>query len=275
MVNLAGRAITAKTPSSIRTATTMTFALPVPKRDRYAVAASVGLESLLQARKHGLTLALGFAVPAILLVTVLVHITIHQMLGRRLGAIVRTMERTAGGDLRAPRQVNSLGRVAPSRKAGLESRIVGGAEGARTSAFFPPPHPPSAVNRSVAEAAHLTAVRFNSPVAFHACKGRCEMHARMSRIAGLPPERIDEARQYFEQQELPALEQQKGFEGVLVMVDRADGRATAITFWDTQEDMRASDRAADEARAATLDQVRPSEPSREPVVERYEVLIQK
>ena len=101
------------------------------------------------------------------------------------------------------------------------------------------------------------------------------MHARMSRIAGLPPERIDEARQYFEQQELPALERQKGFEGVLVMVDRADGRATAITFWDTQEDMRASDRAADEARAATLDQVRPSEPSREPVVERYEVLIQK
>src|SRR5436305_1705214 len=91
------------------------------------------------------------------------------------------------------------------------------------------------------------------------------MYARMSRIAGLPPERIDEARQYFEQQELPALEHQKGFDGVLVMVDRADGRATAITFWQTQEDMRASDRAADEARAATLEQVRSSEPSREPL----------
>ena len=115
VVNLAGRAITAKTPSSIRTATTMTFALPVPKRDRYAVAASVGLESLLQARKHGLTLALGFAVPAILLVTVLVHITIHQMLGRRLGAIVRTMERTAGGDLRARAAIvldDELGQIA-------------------------------------------------------------------------------------------------------------------------------------------------------------------
>src|SRR5207244_12805183 len=70
-----------------------------------------------------------------------------------------------------PSQVISSGRAAPCRKAGLESRIVGGAEGARTSAFFPPPHPPSAVNTSVAEAAHLTALRFNSPVAFHACKG--------------------------------------------------------------------------------------------------------
>src|SRR5881275_1059944 len=101
------------------------------------------------------------------------------------------------------------------------------------------------------------------------------MHARMSRIAGLPPERIDEARQYFEQQELPALEQQDGFKGVLVMVDRGDGRATAITFWETLDELKASDRAADQARAATMEQVSSSEPSREPVVERYEVLIQK
>ena len=44
------------------------------------------------------------------------------------------------------------------------------------------------------------------------------MHARMSRIAGLPPERIDEARQYFEQAELPALQKQQGYQGVIVMV---------------------------------------------------------
>jgi hypothetical protein len=58
------------------------------------------------------------------------------------------------------------------------------------------------------------------------------------------------------------------------MVDRGDGRATAITFWETLEDLRASDRAADEARGATMDRAR-SEPSREPMVERYEVLIQR
>ena len=100
------------------------------------------------------------------------------------------------------------------------------------------------------------------------------MYARMSRIAGLPPERIEQAREYFERQELPALEQQGGYQGVLVMVDRGDGRATAITFWETLDDLKASDRAADQARGATMEQAS-SEPSREPVVERYEVLIQK
>jgi heme-degrading monooxygenase HmoA len=100
------------------------------------------------------------------------------------------------------------------------------------------------------------------------------MYARMSRIAGLPPERLDEAREYFERQELPALEQQGGYRGVIVMVDRGDGRATAITFWETLDDLKASDRAADEARGATMERVR-SEPSREPMVERYEVLIQR
>ena len=100
------------------------------------------------------------------------------------------------------------------------------------------------------------------------------MYARMSRIAGLPPERIAEAQRYFEQQELPALEGQKGYSGVLVMVDRGDGRATAITFWETLDDLKASDSAADQARAATMERAQ-HEPSREPVVERYEVLIQK
>src|SRR5207248_5114702 len=106
--------------------------------------------------------------------------------------------------------------VAPSRNAELERWTVGAAEGARISTFFaPPPHPPSAATRRAATAPDLTALTFTVPVAFHASKGRWEMFARMSRIAGLPPERIDEARQYFEQQELPALEQQKGFGGVL------------------------------------------------------------
>ena len=77
------------------------FALPVPRRGNAAVVVTVGLESLLQARTHGLRLALGFAVPTILLVTVLVHLTVRQLVGRPLGAILRTMDETAAGDLRA------------------------------------------------------------------------------------------------------------------------------------------------------------------------------
>ena len=50
------------------------------------MAVTVGLESLLQARAHGLRAALGFAVPTIVLVTILVHVTVRQLLGQPLGA---------------------------------------------------------------------------------------------------------------------------------------------------------------------------------------------
>src|SRR5215467_13410410 len=79
VVNVAAQAVRGKEPASVRTGGTFTYAVPVPKRDRLAVAVSVGLESLLQARKYGLTLALGFAIPAILLVILLTHFTVRRL----------------------------------------------------------------------------------------------------------------------------------------------------------------------------------------------------
>ena len=60
------------------------------------MAVTVGLESLLQARTHGLRVALGFAVPTIVLVTILVHLTVRRLVGQPLGAILRTHERDGG-----------------------------------------------------------------------------------------------------------------------------------------------------------------------------------
>jgi signal transduction histidine kinase len=102
-------------PATDRSATAVTFALPVPKRDTYAVAVSVGVESLLQARKHGVALALGFAAPAILFVTILVHLTVRRLVGQPLTAILETMDRTAEGDLAARTTVarrDELGAIA-------------------------------------------------------------------------------------------------------------------------------------------------------------------
>jgi signal transduction histidine kinase len=115
VVNVAGRAIQARAASSYRSSTAVTIAAPVPQHGRYAVAVSVGLESLLRAREHALALALGFAVPAIVLVTILVHITVRRLLGQPLAAILRTMERTATGDLRARAEItrpDELGAIA-------------------------------------------------------------------------------------------------------------------------------------------------------------------
>ena len=115
VVELAGRAIATKARTTDQTSTTITVALPVPRRDNYAVVVTVGLESLLQTRNHGLRVALGFALPTIVLVTILVHFTVRQLLGQPLRAILRTMEETREGNLRAratlPRQ-DELGAIA-------------------------------------------------------------------------------------------------------------------------------------------------------------------
>jgi signal transduction histidine kinase len=122
VVNLAGRTIRMRAPLSSRSGTALTVAMPVPKHSGYAVAVDVGLESLLQARQHSLALAVGFAVPAILLVTVLVHVTVRQLLGRPLDGILRTMERTAQGNVRARADTTSgdeLGAIATGLNAML------------------------------------------------------------------------------------------------------------------------------------------------------------
>jgi heme-degrading monooxygenase HmoA len=102
------------------------------------------------------------------------------------------------------------------------------------------------------------------------------MHARLSRFAGLPPERIDETLQAFEQGALPQFEQLAGYKGVLVAVNHAEGKAAAITFWDTRDNMRESDKLADRAREAALEQAQgSSEPTREPIVDHYEVMLDR
>jgi heme-degrading monooxygenase HmoA len=98
------------------------------------------------------------------------------------------------------------------------------------------------------------------------------MNARLSRWAGLPPERLDQTVRQFEEDHLPAIERQPGYTGVVVMLDRTSGRAAAITFWETEADMRASDQLAEEARAAVEAAV---QAEREPIVDRYEVVLRK
>jgi heme-degrading monooxygenase HmoA len=40
-----------------------------------------------------------------------------------------------------------------------------------------------------------------------------------------------------------------GFKGILYLADRSSGRTMAVTLWDTEEAMRASEEAADRIRA--------------------------
>ena len=98
------------------------------------------------------------------------------------------------------------------------------------------------------------------------------MNARLSRWAGLPPERLDQTVRQFEEDHLPTIEGQPGYSGVVVLLDRTSGRAAAITFWDSDADMRASDQLAQEARAAAGTT---AQAEREPIVDHYEVVLRK
>jgi heme-degrading monooxygenase HmoA len=97
------------------------------------------------------------------------------------------------------------------------------------------------------------------------------MWARLSRFAGLPPERIDRAIREFQEQQLPAFEQLPGFQGVALMVDRGAGKAAAITYWASQDALKQSDKLADRARDQAI---QTAQPAREPIVDRYEVVFE-
>ncbi len=93
------------------------------------------------------------------------------------------------------------------------------------------------------------------------------MHARLSRFAGLDPERIEETTRQFEAESLDALAQQPG-----VGVNRRSGKAVAFTLWETEADMRQSEKLADEAREQA---VATAKPARDPIVDDYEVIVSR
>jgi heme-degrading monooxygenase HmoA len=68
----------------------------------------------------------------------------------------------------------------------------------------------------------------------------------------------------------PSTQGQHGFRGAYWLIDRENGQGMAITFWDTEEAMRASEPMGEESRAQTAQSVS----GRVLSVERYEVIAQ-
>jgi heme-degrading monooxygenase HmoA len=74
------------------------------------------------------------------------------------------------------------------------------------------------------------------------------MHARMSIFEG-PPEKIDESLRQAREVVLPqAREGDPGFEGIIALTDRQSGKMVGITFWESEEAMRATEEGADQLR---------------------------
>lgn len=99
------------------------------------------------------------------------------------------------------------------------------------------------------------------------------MYLRLSRYAGLPAERIDQMIRDFERGEyVRGLEESPGFAGYMLGVDWNGGKATAVSLWETRDNLEASDRQAERARTERTER---AQPSREPIVDRYEVVFRR
>ena len=73
------------------------------------------------------------------------------------------------------------------------------------------------------------------------------MHARVSIFEGAPDE-IDEGLRQAREQVLPRARQMDGFKGIIALGDRQSGKTLGITLWESEEDMRASEEAANRLR---------------------------
>jgi hypothetical protein len=93
------------------------------------------------------------------------------------------------------------------------------------------------------------------------------MHARVTTLHGSPGD-VDSGIANFQANVLPFAQEQG--EGAILLVDRQSGKAIAITLWQDEQALSASDEAANALRADAANQMGASET---PTVERYEVAI--
>ena len=60
------------------------------------------------------------------------------------------------------------------------------------------------------------------------------MYARVNILEG-PPEKMDEALRYFQENVLPNLKQIEGFKGTIALGDRQSGKTLGITLWESEK----------------------------------------
>jgi len=98
------------------------------------------------------------------------------------------------------------------------------------------------------------------------------MYARVL-FTQVQPEQTSETIQLYRESVVPEQRKQHGFKGVMLLNDRTTGKGISITFWETEDDLKASDQTSQYfqqqvAKFATY-------LTAEPVREAYEVSIQE
>jgi heme-degrading monooxygenase HmoA len=94
------------------------------------------------------------------------------------------------------------------------------------------------------------------------------MYARVSTIEG-SPDKVDDVTRQTQEQTLPQLQKMEGFKGFVALGDRQSGKMLGVSFWESEEALRATEQAVSGVRsgaAETADGIVAG-------VEQYEVLV--
>lgn len=98
------------------------------------------------------------------------------------------------------------------------------------------------------------------------------MWVRMSTLQGSPNQTDSEVEQLVKvlrENVLPTAQQMDGYKGVLSLGDKVSGKGVTLTFWETEEAMKASEEAANKLRQQAATEMDEEIAG----VERFEVLI--
>jgi heme-degrading monooxygenase HmoA len=94
------------------------------------------------------------------------------------------------------------------------------------------------------------------------------MHARLTTLEA-PPDRMDDATRFVQEQVLPQLQQMDGFKGFIALRDRGSGRLRGVALWESEEALRATEEAAARIRGGVAEATGGEVAS----VENYEVAV--
>jgi heme-degrading monooxygenase HmoA len=73
------------------------------------------------------------------------------------------------------------------------------------------------------------------------------MHARMGRIS-FSPDKADDVSGHVRENVVPMYEGADGFKGFTLLLDGSRGEGVGISFWESEDAMRATDEIGDQAR---------------------------
>jgi len=94
------------------------------------------------------------------------------------------------------------------------------------------------------------------------------MHARVTHLQ-MEPASIDGVVSNLEESDMPRFKELDGFKGMTILADRETGKTIAVTFWESEGALRASEDAVKDARRRAAE----TGGAPEPQVERYEVVL--